>query len=329
MSKWMKNKEKLFKTFKEEANREKNNNRNETVWKTPEKGTQENPKIYKLRLLMDKNDNFYKSFHYHMYYSKNTEKWVFVLCPKTDNFSDYCPFCAAVSKLYMGSDTDKKIAYNFKRKTKFCVNAFIIKDPRDTNKIEEEKNSGKVLIYEFPSKVESKIKSELNDSEYGAGMDIFDPGADGYSFFLKVGATKPMADGNTFPDYGDSKFANKPEPILDSDEEIDKIMETRYDLEKHISDMGMSLKDMSKLLQQEMLWDLIKKEVNRKLSDIDEETDGNEESDDTEDDIDDTKDTEDDIDDTKDTDDVSNDDTKDDSEDDIDDSDLLNELDDL
>ena len=67
-SKWMKNKEELFKQFKDEVNKEvTTNTRNDMVWKTPERGTTENPKTYQLRLLMDPNDNFYKSYHYHMY----------------------------------------------------------------------------------------------------------------------------------------------------------------------------------------------------------------------------------------------------------------------
>jgi len=66
MSKWMKDKKDLFKKFKDEKNAEKETgggiNRSEMVWKTPEKGTAENPKTYILRLLMDANDDFYKTF---------------------------------------------------------------------------------------------------------------------------------------------------------------------------------------------------------------------------------------------------------------------------
>lgn len=44
------------------------------LWPTPEKGTVDKPKIYQLRLLPDTNDNFYKSFYYHMYKSATTGK---------------------------------------------------------------------------------------------------------------------------------------------------------------------------------------------------------------------------------------------------------------
>jgi hypothetical protein len=273
MSKWMKNKEALFQQFKEKKTKESEMTgveRVKIVWKTPEKGTAENPKVYQLRLLMDKNDNFYKTMHYHMFFSTSTEKWNFILCPKTYNFSNYCPICAVVSKLYMGSKADKSTAYNLKRKTKYCCNAYVVKDPRDTEKIDEEKSTGKVLIYEFPSKVESKISSEMNDTEYGGGINIFDPSSAGFDFILKVGATKPIQEegpnrGKTFPDYGDSKFANKPSPLADSDEVIDRVMESRHDLDQYIKSLSKTPEEIVSILKQEFLWELIENEASQKL----------------------------------------------------------------
>jgi hypothetical protein len=206
-----------------------------------------------------------------MYYSKSTEKWTFVLCPKTFDFSNYCPFCAATSKLYLGTKTDKSVGYQIKRKTKYCVNAYIVKDPRDQDKIEEERSEGKVLIYEFPGKVESKIKSEINDTEYGCGMHIFDPGEDGFEFILKVGATKPIQDegpnkGKTFPEYGDSKFSSKSSPIADSDEVIEQIMEQRHDLDKYLKSMVKDDETIVELLKKEMLWDLVEAEASVRMN---------------------------------------------------------------
>ena len=267
VSKWMKNKEELFKQFKDEKNREvTTNTRSGLVWTTPEKGTEENPKIYQLRFLMDPNDNFYKSYHYHMYYAKSEEKWQFVLCPKTFDFSAFCPFCAAVSKLYLGSSDDKRVAYNFKRKPKHCCNVFVVNDPRDADKIEEEKSTGKVLIYEFPTVVEKKIKAEQSDTKYGAGFNLYDPGKDGFDFILKVGSTKPMQDegpnrGKVFPNYDNSKFSSKPSAILDSDSAIEQVMESRHDLDKYLKNMIKSDDEMVKLLKREMLWDLIANEA--------------------------------------------------------------------
>ena len=279
----------MFKQFREEKNSEKEAatgvNRNEIVWKTPDKGTSDKPNIYQLRLLMDPKDSFYKTYHYHMFRSTSEGKWKFVLCHKTYDFSAYCPFCAVVSKLYLGSGEDKKTAYNFKRKVKHCCNAYVVKDPRDDGKIDEEKATGKVLVYEFPGKVESKIKGEMNDSEYGAGMNLFDPGKDGFDFILKVGATKPIQDkgqnqGKTFPDYGDSKFANKPTAIADSDDVIEQAMSTRHDLTEYLETMKRTDDYMIDLLKAEMLYELIKgeyearqgiKEVSKRVNDGDDQ----------------------------------------------------------
>lgn len=267
----MKNKEDLFKQFKEEKNVEVTTNvRSDIVWKTPEKGTEETPKMYQLRFLMDPKDNFYKSYHYHMYYSKSEEKWQFVLCPKTFDFGTFCPFCAAVSKLYLGSKDDKRVAYLFKRKAKHCCNVFVVKDPRDADKIEEERSTGRVLVYEFPTAVEKKIKAEQNDSEFGAGFSLWDPGESGFSFLLIVGSTKPVQEegpnkGKVFPNYDNSKFSSKPSAMADSDDVIEQAMEARHDLDEYLQTMVRSDEDMIKMLKKEMLWDLVANEATARM----------------------------------------------------------------
>ena len=263
-SKWMKGKEKAFKEFQDKKRQESDTNGFSSAinkWKTPERGGVDKPKIYQTRLLFDKNGDFYKSFHYHMY-QDSSGKWVFLLCPKTYGFDKYCPFCAAVMRLYKGSQSDKRTAYKYKRKNKHCVNAYIIKDPRDAEAQDDrDKVEGKVLIYEFPDKVESKIKAEMNDSEYGAGINIFDPGDDGVDFILKVGSTKPTQEdgpnkGKQFHDYGDSKFSNKPKAIA-GDKDIEKIIKNTHDLNAHLTSMAKSDDEILELVKSEMLFDYI------------------------------------------------------------------------
>lgn len=269
MSKWLKGKENAFNKLKEEKKQEAESQtqsagprRSDIVWKTPEKGTVDKAKIYLMRLLPDKKDNFYKTFFYHMYETSDG-KWIFIFCPKTYNFENYCPFCLATMKLYRGSKEDKRSAYNYKRKRKHCVNSFIVKDPRDAEaESEEEKNEKKVLIYEFPDKVESKIFQEMNDDEYGNGMNIFDPGEDGVDFILKVNSTKPVQDdgpnsGKTFPDYSNSKFATNKPYALGSDKEIEKIMESTHDLDAYLKSMERTEEELIELAKEEMLGDVI------------------------------------------------------------------------
>ena len=231
-SKWI-NKN-LFNSYVEQKEQDKENNdkasnRNDIAWKTPERGTVDNPKIYEGRFLPDPKGKFTKKYYYHMYQSAG--KWFFQLCEKTFNFENWCPWCSAVSKLYQGTSADKKAASNFKRKVRHIGNWFVVDDPRD-NEIDDEnrKSGGKVKIYEFPTQVESKINGEIMDRKRGAGARVFDPGDDGLNFILKVKATRPDKNKRVFPDYSDSKFSNSSSSI-GTDKEIKNI----YNLDNAIS----------------------------------------------------------------------------------------------
>ena len=260
MSKWID--ENLFNQFVEQKTHEADKTpagprRSEIVWKTPERGTPDKPKVYEGRFLPDQKGNFYKNYYYHMFYSG--EKWNFLLCDKTFTLENFCPWCSVTSKLYMGNSEDKKRAAEYKRKEKFVSNFFIIDDPRDAEN--EEKVAGSVKIYEFPGKVESKLKSEITDTKHGLGPAIFDPSGEGFSFILKVRSTKPK-DGKTWPDYSDSLFARKPSALGD-DSEIQTIMDSRYDLEEYIEGMTRTEEDVITLLKAEMVYEFIEDEWKR------------------------------------------------------------------
>lgn len=262
MSKWIK--KDLFDQFAKQKSQEQETQpagprRTEIVWKTPERGTPDRPKMYEGRFLPDKKGNFYLKYFYHMFYSG--ERWNFLLCPKTWDFEKFCPWCTATSKLYMGNAEDKKAAADYKRKEKFVCNFFIVDDPRDAESNDEEKVKGTIKIYEFPGKVESKLKSEITDTKHGLGPAIFDPSGEGFNFILKVKATKPK-DGKTWPDYSDSVFARRPES-LGSDREIQALMDSRYDLEEYVGSMERPEEDIVNLLKAEMLWELIQSEWER------------------------------------------------------------------
>lgn len=265
MSKWIK--KDLFSDFqqqkKEEADAPQQGfgvRRMDVVWETPQKGTAERPKIYEGRFLPDSKGGFYKKYSYHMFLSG--EKWAFILCPKTDSFDKYCPFCSVTSKLYQGTAADKKMAYQYKRKEKFVGNFYIVDDPRDHERDEEKKVNGMVKLYEFPAKVEMKLKSEITDSRQGYGHRIFDPGEDGHNFILKVLATKKDANGNVWPDYSSSQFSRNSEAI-GTDEEIEKIMASCVDLDEYIDSLRTNNERMVDILKAEMVWDLVESEFNK------------------------------------------------------------------
>jgi len=259
MSKWVN--DDLFGKFQEQKKEEKEAprggvSRMDKVWQTPEKGTDSVAKVYKGRFLPDPDGEFYKQYYYHMY--RSGEKWVFAICPKTDNFENYCPFCSVTSKLYMGTAADKKMANNYKRKRKYVSNFFISDDPRDNEREDEKKVNGKVKLYEFPNKVEIKIKEEITDPD-GIGISVFDPGDSGYDFILKIMATKKDEKGTSWPDYATSTFARR-SAAIGSDSEIDTLMEQRSSLKEYIDDQRKSEDELIKLVKSELLFDMVKDE---------------------------------------------------------------------
>lgn len=259
MSKWI-NKD-LFDDFRKEKVEEKDTSgsfrRSDMLWDTPQKGTVEQAKVYEGRFLQDPNGKFYKKYLYHMWQSG--ENWIFALCPKTHEFKNYCPLCSANAKLYNGTGQDKKQAYAIKRKERFVGNWYIAKDPRDAEKDDENKVVGKVKLYEFPQKVEMKLKNEIVDQDEGYGTQIFDPSDEGRNFIIKVLSTKKDEEGRQWPDYSSSTFSRS-QSSLGSDEEIDVLMGQRVALDEYIKSMEMSKEKMVEILKNEFLWELVEDE---------------------------------------------------------------------
>jgi hypothetical protein len=266
MSKWI-DKE-LFQKFAEQKTKEaeqeqqkQGSSRMGKVWKTPERGSVDRPKTYEGRFLPDPNGDFYKKYCYHMFMSG--EQWQFVLCPKTHDFENWCPWCSVTQKLFMGGSEDKKQAYIYKRKEKFVGNFFIVKDPRDAEQEDpDNKVENTVRLYEFPGRVESKLKQEITDTKQGYGLSIFDPGEEGYNFILKVKSTKKDNQGRTWPDYSDSMFSRQSE-ALGSDRQIKQILNSCFDLEEYVKNLEKSEDENIELLKVEMVWEMVEDEHKR------------------------------------------------------------------
>ena len=274
MSKWVNNEK--FEDFKNQKKGESDEKPNTggfyLKWENPKMGTQEQPKTYKVRLLPDKNQDFYKRYYYHFFQSD--DKTYYIKCPKTDNFENFCPYCYANQLLFKGNKEDQKRAYRYKRNERFVGNVFIVEDPRDVDKESDKKVSGTVKLYEFPATVESKIKNELVNEEEGFGPAIFDP-EKGHDLQIKVLAKKPDANGKIWPDYSLTQFSRKTSSIADSDEEIKKIMESVYDLSEYLKSMEKTWEDHEKILKQELIWDDVEEVFRKKVS----QTSQNKESD--------------------------------------------------
>lgn len=255
MSKWI-NKEK-FEKFKNERESdtvpEIGGNNFARKYPSPKMGTASKPNEYHVRLLPDTNGDFYKKMHFHMF--RSGEKWNFILCPKTFSMDNYCPWCALTQILYQGSESDKKRAYNYKRKDKFVGNVFVVNDPRDAGINDEEKKlGGKTFLYEFPQTIETLIKKEITDTENGWGYDIFEP-EKGYNFIISIGAKKPDKDGKVWPDYSLTTFAKRPSSIADTEGEVDEIMSSTQSLSDYLNKSSLTPEQHKELLMSEMVYE--------------------------------------------------------------------------
>jgi len=263
MSKWIKkDKFKSFVNQREQEPEPSSNNSFVKKWKNPKMGTVEKANVYRVRLLPDKNSEFYKHYYYH--YFMTDEKHHFIKCSKTDGMDNFCPWCSITQTLYKGNKEDKKLAKNYQRKERFVGNIVVIDDPRDEDVDDEYKVSGKVRLYEFPATIESKIKAELTDKAEGFGSAVFDP-EDGHDLLIKIKAKKPDPNGKSWPDYSDTMFARK-STSLGTEKEIDDLMEETTDLVEYLKDSTLSWEEHKKLLQIEGVWEDVEDEWNRRVN---------------------------------------------------------------
>ena len=269
MSKWI-NKE-LFVKFKEQVTSRPTDETSTFTkkWNKLVMGTVDAPMVYEGRFLPDKTGNpAYKKYHYHMFESGGG--WEFFLCPKTYGDNVFCGFCLASKKLWSGTESDKKAASKYKRNDRFVANFYIVSDPRDKDIPADAENredkvaSGKVKLFEFPPKLESKVAQELKDEKEGLGEKIFDPGEDGNNFIIKIKATKRDKNNKVWPDYSDSKFSIKSYP-LGTDKEIKLMLEQCENLDSYLKSIEKPPTEIKKLLQQEMLMDFVSTEWKRNI----------------------------------------------------------------
>jgi len=274
MSKWV-NKDK-FEEFKQERENDKSADKNNVdfarVYPNPKMGTFDKPKEYHSRLLTDPDGNFYKKYYYHMFQSG--ENWNFIMCPKTHDMNEYCPWCHATQLLYKGSASDKKKAYQYKRKEKYVGNIYVIRDPRDVDEQDNDKKfANKTFLYNFPQTIETLIRKEITDTENGWGYDIFDP-QNGHNLIISIGAKKPDKNGKVWPDYSLTTFAKRSSSIAKTESEIEEIMNTCQSIDDYINNSMMDVDENKDLLKSEMLYDDVEEQFLKfmKVSNKEEET---------------------------------------------------------
>lgn len=261
-SKWLKNTDidKFRKEKQEEKARLENGGARANLRKfpTPYAGTVDTPKTYVGRFLPSPDGEFYKRFYYHMF--SDGDQWTFIMCSKTHEWTDYCPFCDAAHKLWKADKkTESKI---YSRKIKYVANWYLLEDYRDEERVDDEKLIKTVMPYEFPAKLEQKLKKEITDIENGYGSAIFDPGKEGRNFYVNVLSTKKDKAGKSWPDYSTSEFARKPS-ALGTDKEIEKIMQQCINLNEYIRSQEMSQEEIIDILKDNFLYDMVSDELDK------------------------------------------------------------------
>ena len=156
------------------------------------------------------------------YYIENSPKTIGKECPIQDLWS----------KLYNGTEADKKEAERYKRSINYYSNIYVIKDPNAPN------NEGKVFIYKYGQVVYKMISSMLkpNAADPEDPVDVFDLWT-GCDFKLKLQKEKVMMkDGKSryMSKYNNCTF-NSPSVLGDfDDEELEEIYNKEYSLEEFL-----------------------------------------------------------------------------------------------
>lgn len=147
--------------------------------------------------------------------------WLIDNCLTTIN--QKCPVCEANTELWQtGSTQNQNTVRDRKRKLKYISNIYVVKDPSNPQ------NEGKVFLYQFGKKIFDKLQDmmrpEFEDEKPVNPFDFWD----GANFKLKI----RKVDG--YQNYDKSEF-DSPSPLLDDDDELERIYNMQHSLEEFVS----------------------------------------------------------------------------------------------
>jgi len=143
-------------------------------------------------------------------------------CPAT--LGHKCPIDEHAGILFNTGDPQDEIkARQFYRKKRFIANILVITDKKTPA------NEGKVFLWEFGTKLYDKFYAVLFP-EPGLEQLIFIDPEKGFDINL---ITKTVSG---FPNYDETQFVRESSPISTNPEEIDRIMESAYNLNEFIAE---------------------------------------------------------------------------------------------
>jgi hypothetical protein len=135
-----------------------------------------------------------------------------------------CPVCEHNSTLWnSGIEANKDIVRKQKRKLNYIANVYIVSDPKHPE------NEGQVKLFKFGKKIFDKITEAMNPQfEDETPINPFDLWK-GANFKLKIRKVEG------YQNYDKSEFES-PSPLLNDDDELEKIWKSEFSLTEMIAD---------------------------------------------------------------------------------------------
>jgi len=191
---------------------------------------------YVVRLLpnLTQPDRTFHHYFMHGWTSTSTGQYVSTICPTT--YGERCPACEERLQLYKeNTDESKAKAALLKRKENWLVNVYVVKDPKKSE------NDNTVKIFRYGKQVDKIIKSAIEGEDAAEfGASIFDLSENGCNFRIKVEKNE-----GDYPTYVSSKFLSKSKIDAIKPDEIDKVYEKAFELDKFFETKTIDqIKDM-------------------------------------------------------------------------------------
>jgi hypothetical protein len=135
-----------------------------------------------------------------------------------------CPVCEHNSTLWnSGIEANKDVVRKQKRKLNYIANVYIVSDPKHPE------NEGQVKLFKFGKKIFDKITEAMNPQfEDETPINPFDLWK-GANFKLKIRKVEG------YQNYDKSEFES-PSPLLNDDDELEKIWKSEFSLTEMVAD---------------------------------------------------------------------------------------------
>ena len=147
--------------------------------------------------------------------------WYIHNCPTT--LGEKCPVCESNTELWnSGTESDKRIARDRKRKLNYISNILIVEDPANPQ------NKGKVFLFKYGKKIFEKIQEQMNpEFSDESAVNPFDFWK-GASFKLKVRKVEG------YVNYDKSEFSAATELFDGEDSKLEAVWKKQYPLKPFV-----------------------------------------------------------------------------------------------